>query len=113
MPRPNMLQMYLLLGLFYSFALPLALGAILINPTLAVNPNGSLNETSPVCVNNTQVSTWGLTLEGFDFSDCQHALELMASRLDGDMYTSYDFYSRQVFAAGHEGWPLAQGAGAG
>lgn len=116
---PDLLQLSLLLGLSYSLsALPRTLGAILINSTLDTISGDSLDKPSPVCVNNTQHPTWGLTLEAFDFSTCQHTIELIASRLGGNIYKSYDFYSRQVFPSGpgfvgYEAWPLPQGAGAG
>lgn len=111
---PNTLQLSFLLGFSYSFlALPSTLGANTINSTLNAASSGSLDETSPVCVDITQHSTWGLTLQEFNFAHCQHAVSLITSRLEGDLYTSYDFYSRQAFPAGHQGWPLAQGAGAG
>lgn len=114
MLHPNMLQLSFWLGLYYSLlALPPTLDAILINSTLNAVPSGNLDRPSPVCVKNTQHPTWGMTLEQFDFSTCRHAFELIASRLGDSIYTSFDFYSRLAFPTGHDGWPLAQGAGAG
>ena len=115
---PDMLQLFML-GLSFSvFVLPRTLGAILINSTLDVAPSDMFDKPSPVCVNNTQHPTWGVSLEKFDFNYCRQAIQLVASRLDGNVYTSYDFYSRQVHPSGpgpvgYEAWPLAQGAGAG
>lgn len=111
---PSMLQLSFLLRLSYLvLVLRTTLGLTLINSTLDAAPSGSLDTFSPVCIDNARYATWGLTLEQFDFSQCQHALELITSNLEGGIYTSWDFYSRQAFPEGHEGWPLAQGAGAG
>lgn len=116
---PKLLQLSLLLALSYSLsALPRTLGSMVINSTLDTISGDSLDKPSPVCVNNTQHPTWGLTLEAFNFSTCQQTIELIASKLDGRIYNSYDFYSRQVFpsgrgSVGYEAWPLPQGAGAG
>ena len=115
-----MLPLSCLLRLSYSLiAPPPALGLIVVNSTLNAAPNDSLgavvhkSNPTPVCVNNVQHSTWGPTLDEFDFSTCRQALELVTSKLDGHNYKSWDFYSKQVFPHGHEGWPLAQGATAG
>ena len=114
----NMLALSLLRFSYFLIAPLAALGAILINTTLNVAPSDDLDKSSPVCVNNTKHSTWGLTLEEFNVSVCQQTVELINSKLAGDLYMSYDFYSRQVYpsgpgSAGHLTWPLAQGAGAG
>ena len=115
-----MLQVLFLLVLFYSlFALSRTRGPIFINSTLDAAPGDELDAPSPpVCVNNTQHQIWGLALQQFDYSTCRNSLGLMTSRLDGNIYTSYDFFSRRVypsgtFPPGDEGWPLAQGAGSG
>ena len=119
MLQPNMLPLSLLQLSFLLTAPHPTLGATFINSTLNAAPSGSVEavfpiyKPSPVCVDNAQHPTWGLTLEQFDFSLCQRAVELITSRTEGDRYTSYDFFSRQVFPNGHEGWPLAQGSGAG
>lgn len=113
-----MLQL-LVLGFAYSLiALPSSLGVFLINPTFNATSSDELDKPSPVCVNNAVHPTWGLTLEQFDFTNCRTAIDFFASKLEGNVYISHDFYSRQVYpsgpgAVGHEAWPLAQGAGAG
>ena len=110
-----------LLGLYYSlFAMPQTISAILINSTLNAAPSDPLDNVLPVavCVNNTQHPMWGVSLELFDFSECRRALAHITAKLEGNYYTSYDFYSRRVYPSGPgpirgEAWPLAQGAGSG
>ena len=110
-----------MLQLSLSFAvLPGALGAILLDSTFNASLSDNLDKPPDVtvCVNNTKHPTWGPTLDEFDFNTCQNAVGLIASKLEGKVYNSYDFYSRQVYpsgpgAAGYETWPLAQGAGVG
>lgn len=108
-----------LLGLTCSFfALPRTGGAFFINSTLDVAPSDSLNKPTPVCVNITEHPDWGPTLDVFDFDICQHAIQLIRPKVEGNIYTSYDFYSRQVYPdgpgpVGYKAWPLAQGAGVG
>ena len=110
----NKLQLLFFLGLCYwSNALPLTLGAIFVNSSLNAAPIGSLNASPPVCVDNKRHSNWGLTLDMFGTATCRHALDLIITQLEKDVYTSYDFYSRLAFPGGHEGWPLAQGSGTG
>ena len=110
----NSLQLPFLLGLYYwSIALPPTLGALLIDSPLNAAPSGTLNASSPVCVDNKRHSDWGLTHDQFEAASCRAALDLTISKLDGDMYRSYEFYSRLAFPGGHEGWPLAQGSGVG
>ena len=119
MLHPNVLPLSLLQWSYLLNALHPTLGAKSINSTLNAAPSDSVEalfpiyKPSPVCVNNTQHPTWGLTLEEFDFSICQHALDLISTKIEGDRYTSYEFFSRQAFPNGHVGWPLAQGSGAG
>ena len=106
------LQLPFFLGLCYwSNALPPTLDAIFIDSSLNATPSGSLNASPPVCVDNKRHSEWGLTLDMFGIAPCRHALDLIIAKLEGDIYTSYDFYSRLAFPGGHEGWPLAQGSG--
>ena len=116
---PSTVQISCFVGFFYSlFATPRTLGAVLINSTLSAAPSAGIDSPSPmepVCVNNTRHSTWGPTLELFDFGHCQQAVRSIHSRLEGNIYNSYDFYSVQVYPsgpkrAGHDGWPLATGA---
>ena len=117
----KMLQLPFWLALSFSlFALSRALGTILINSTLNVTLSDQLVRPSDitVCVNNTQHPTWGIELDQFDYRICQDTVRLITSRLGGDLYTSYDFYSRQIYPSGpgtseHSAWPLAQGAGSG
>ncbi len=114
----NMLALSLLQLSYFLIAPLAALGAVLVNTTLNATPSDELDTPSPVCVENTQHPTWGVSLDQFDVSLCQHAVELITSKLAGDLYMSYDFYSRQVYPSGpgppgHLAWPLAQGAGAG
>ncbi len=117
----KMLQPPIWLGLSCSlFALPRALGTTLINSTLNSTLNDKLDSPSDiaVCVNNTQHPTWGVELDQFDYSTCKHAVGIIASRLGTNLYSSFDFYSRQVYPSGpggtwYEAWPLAQGASAG
>lgn len=120
MLRPNMLPLSFLLRLSYLLiAPPPTLGSIVVNSTHNAAQSDSLgagvpiSSPTPVCVNAIQHSNWGPTLEEFDYSSCRHAVELITTNLGRDMYKSYDFYSRQLYPAGHEGWPLAQGAVAG
>ena len=120
MLRPSMLPLSFLLRLSYSLIPPPpTLGSIVVNSTFSAAPKDSLgavlhsSNPTPVCVDNVQHSTWGPTLGQFDYSKCRQALEIVTSKLDGDKYKSWDFYSKQVFPAGREGWPLAQGATAG
>ena len=114
MPHLNKLQLPFFLGLWYwSNALPLTLGAILLNSSLNTASSGSLNASPPLCVDNKRHSNWGLTLDMFGTASCRHALDLIITQLEKDVYTSYDFYSRLAFPGGHDGWPLAQGSGTG
>ena len=110
----NILQLLFLLGLCYwSIALPPTLGAVLVDSSLNAAPSDSLNASPPVCVDTKRHSNWGLTLDLFGTDPCRHALDLIIARLERDLYRSYEFYSRLAFPGGHEGWPLAQGSGAG
>ena len=119
---PNMLQLSFWLGVLYSsFALPGTRGAILVNSSLNAPPGDGL-DLSPdatVCVNNAQHPTWvSPTLDRFDLDTCQTAVDLFMSKVEGKLYNSYDFYSRQVYPSGpvvigYEAWPLAQGASSG
>ena len=115
-----MLPLSFLLHLSYSLiAPPPTLGSIVVNSTFSAAPNDSLgaavhnSNPDPVCVDSVQHSTWGPTLGQIDFSTCRQALELVTNSLDEHKYESWDFYSKQVFPTGHDGWPLAQGAIAG
>ena len=117
-----MLQLSFWLGFLYSsFALPGTRGAILVNSSLNATPGDGL-DLSPdatVCVNNAQHPTWvSPTLDRFDLDTCQTAVDLFMSKVEGKLYNSYDFYSRQVYPSGpvvigYEAWPLAQGASSG
>lgn len=117
-----MLQLSFWLGLWYSFvALPGTRGAILVNSPLNATPSNGLDVYPDVttCVNNAQHPTWtGPAPDQFDFDTCQNAVNLFNSHVEGRLYTSYDFYSRQVYPSGpvvvgYEAWPLAQGASSG
>ena len=115
MLRLYALRLPLFLGLCYwSKALPPTLGAVFIDASLNAAPSGSLNASLPVCVDNKRHSNWGgLTLDMFGTASCRHAMDLIIAKVESDVYTSYDFYSRLAFPGGHEGWPLVQGSGTG
>ena len=115
----NMLQLSFWLGLLYSFfALPGTRGAIFVNSSLNANQRDGLDGPPDVtvCVNDAQYPTWrGSAPDRFDIKACQDAVNLVISLVEGKLYLSYDFYSRQVYpsglaASGFEAWPLAQGA---
>ena len=119
---PNMLQLSCWLGFWYSFfALPGTRGAILVNSSLNATTSDGLDEHADVtvCVNPAQHSAWTDPGEDrFDVNSCQTAIDLFVAKVEGKLYTSYDFYSRQVYpsgpgAVGYEAWPLAQGASSG
>lgn len=114
-----MLPLSFLLRLSYLLiAPPRTHGSIVVNSTLSAAPNDSLgaavlsSNPTPVCVDNVQHPTWGPTLGQFDSSTCRQALELTSNKLEREKYKSWDFFSKQAFPAGHDGWPLAQGSGA-
>ena len=110
----NILQLPFVLGLCqWSNALPPTLGDVFIDSSLNEAPSGSLNASLPVCVDNKRHSNWGSTLDMFGTASCRHAMNLITAKVEGDAYTSYDFYSRLAFPGGHEGWPLVQGSGTG
>ena len=110
----NILQLPFFLSLcHWSNALPPTLGAVIIDSSLSAAPSGSLNASLPVCVDNKRHSKWGLTLDMFGTASCRHAMNLIIAKVESDVYTSYDFYSRLAFPGGHEGWPLVQGSGTG
>ena len=116
-------QLFLWLGLSYSLSLlPQTLGATLnnisLNATATAIDGLDAPPESPVCVNNTLHPNWGLSLEVFDFELCQEGVKIVFEGVEGNLYTTYDFYSRQVYpygpgTAGNEAWPLAQGSGVG
>ena len=116
---PNMLQLSLWLGLSYCFlALPGSMGATLslFNSSLNATSYNGLDRPLTMCVNNTVHPTWGQTLEEFDLDTCERAFDLFAEKVKGRLYTSYDFYSRQVYPYGPAeiiAWPLVQGASTG
>ena len=119
---PNMLQLSFWLGFLYSFfALPGTRGAIFVNSSLKATPSDGLDGPSDVtvCVNNAQHPTWrGSASDRFDLENCQIAVDLFLDQVKDNLYTSYDFFSRQVYpsgpaAIGYEAWPLAQGASSG
>ena len=119
---PNMLRLSFWLGFLYSFfALPGTRGAILVNSSLNATPGDGLDGPPDltVCVDNAQYPTWtGPAEDRFDMDTCQTAVDLFLSQVEGKLYTSYDFYSRQVYPSGlvvigQETWPLAQGASSG
>ena len=118
----NMLRLSFWLGYLYTFfALPGTRGAILVNSSLNATPGDGLDGPPDVtvCVDNTQYPTWrGSAEDRFDLDTCQTAVDLFLSQIQGKLYTSYDFYSRQVYPSGlvvigQETWPLAQGASSG
>ena len=115
MLHPNILQLSFFLGLcHWSNALSPTPGAVFIDSSLNTAPSGSLNASLPVCVDNKRHSNWGgLTPDMFGTASCRHAMDLFIAKVEGDVYTSYDFYSRLAFPGGHEGWPLVQGSGTG
>lgn len=120
---PNMLQLCFWFGSSYSlFASAGTIGATLINSSLNANPNNRLDRPqereAPVCVDNTRHPMWGLTHEEFDFTTCQHSVELLRPEIASFLYHSYDFYSRQVYPSGigptlSGAWPLVQGTATG
>ena len=117
----NLLQLSFWFGLFYSsLPLPRTLGASLLDLSLNATPIDGPDRPPDltVCVDDTHHPTWGLPPDGFDFSTCRQAVELIATRIEDKLYTSYEFYSRQVYPHGpmnpsSDAWPLAQGASAG
>ena len=116
-----MLQWNFWLGLlFLSSELPASLCLTLVNTTLNATPSDRLDRPPDmtVCVNNIQHQTWGGSLEDFHVGNCRRAVELIAEKVKDRTYTSYDFYSRQVYPSGpgtvgYEAWPLPQGASSG
>lgn len=120
MPRFSVLPLYFLIHLSYfcNAASP-TFDSVVVNSTVNVVPSDSLGSVAPVfestavCVNNNQHPTWGPTLQLFDFSSCGEALEMVTKKLENDLYKSFVFYSRRAYPSGHDGWPLAQGAGSG
>ena len=117
-----MLQLFFWLGFWYFFfALPGTRGAILVNSSFNATPDDGLDGLPDVtvCVNNTQHPTWvGSVPDQFNLNTCQKTVNLFLEKVEGNLYTSYDFYSRQAFPSGlvvigHETWPLAQGASSG
>ena len=118
----NMLRMSFWLGFLYSFfVLPGTRGAILVSSSLNATPGDGLDGPPDVtvCVDNAQYPTWmGPAEDRFDLDTCQIAVDLFLARIEDKLYTSYDFFSRQVYpsgpaAIGYEAWPLPQGASSG
>lgn len=118
-----MLRLCFWLGLSYSLVASAGtIGATLMNSSLNANPSNRLDtpreREAPVCVNSTQHPMWGLDLDEFDFTTCQHAVELLKPSLASFFYKSFDFYSRRVHPSGlgpavSDAWPLAQGTATG
>ena len=109
------------LGWSYALSLlPQTLGATLNNLSLNATPIDGFDAPpeSAVCVNNTLHPNWGLSLDLFDSVLCQEAVKIVFEGVEANLYTTYDFYSRQVYpygpgSTGNEVWPLAQGSGVG
>ena len=117
-----MLQLSFWLGFWFTFfALPGTRGAISVNLSLNATPSGGLDAHSDLimCVDSAQHPSWaGPAQDRFDLEACQQAVNLIFGRVQGKLYNSYDFFSRQVYpsgpaAIGYEAWPLAQGASSG
>ena len=115
----NMLKLFWLIVSYSFFVLAGTLGAVIDVTLNATSSDWLYTPTyAAKCVDNTEHPTWGLDLDEFGFSGCQRAVGLLATRLEDKLYSSYDFFSRQVYPhgpgrTGYEAWALGIGAGAG